>query len=555
MALSVTDRGASNGSGFARSVGPFTPANGSLLVAIFSGCHYSANALANAAVSGGGLTWTTRVQVEADHFGNERTFVTIWTAPVTTGASTTVTSSNSGATSDGSLLKVFEITGHGDVGATATGGRGTLSDSTYTMDLSSAPVADSWVVAGCAIQNWEDSNPITNGTGWTETAEAAAGSSTWAQVQTRTGSTSPAVAWGTLNVNQQFGASEAFGALEIKVASETGRTGTLAATESGSDTAAITGAVLAAGALAATESGADTVAVSGAVLVSGSAAAVETGGDVAALTGTVGWPAATGTLAAQETGADTPALAGSVLVTGALGATETGSDTAEGAATALVSGALAATEAGSDTAAGSGVVPVSGALTASEAGSDTFAAEGSVEQQSGTMSAHETGPDVLSGSGSVAVSGALSAAETGADTFAGFAEGSPAGGTMAAVEVGDDTAAGIGSVTVSGALSGTEAADTASGSGFVLVAGSLAAAETGLDTFAGYGGEVPSSTGAMAAQEAGADVFTATLHVLRPRRPTRTGGLRPDNLSTGGREAAQSTARRAASFSTARRNP
>lgn len=102
------------------------------------------------------------------------------------------------------------------------------------------------------------------------------------------------------------------------------------------------------GALAATESGSDAAAIAGDVLVSGS-------------------------LAATESGADVAALAGKVAVRGALAATESGSDTATFAGVAPVSGALAATEAANDSAAVSGVVLVTGALDATETGSDTAA--------------------------------------------------------------------------------------------------------------------------------------------------------------------------------------
>jgi hypothetical protein len=62
-------------------------------------------------------------------------------------------------------------------------------------------------------------------------------------------------------------------------AEETGRTGTMAATEAGADDATAAGDVLVAGALAATETGADDATVSGAVVVAGTMAATETGSD------------------------------------------------------------------------------------------------------------------------------------------------------------------------------------------------------------------------------------------------------------------------------------
>lgn len=64
-------------------------------------------------------------------------------------------------------------------------------------------------------------------------------------------------------------------------------TGTLAGTESGSDTASVTGLVEITGSLAASETGGDTFAASGDVIISGSLAAQESGSDSFAVSGTV----------------------------------------------------------------------------------------------------------------------------------------------------------------------------------------------------------------------------------------------------------------------------
>lgn len=74
----------------------------------------------------------------------------------------------------------------------------------------------------------------------------------------------------------------------IEISAATTITGSLAATESGSDTAAIAGSVLVEGSLAATESGADTADFAGDVIVSGALDATETGEDTADFAGTVG---------------------------------------------------------------------------------------------------------------------------------------------------------------------------------------------------------------------------------------------------------------------------
>ena len=92
-------------------------------------------------------------------------------------------------------------------------------------------------------------------------------------------------------------------------------TGNLAATESGSDTAAFVGDVIISGDLAATESGSDTAAFSGDVIVSGTLAATETGSDTAAFTGTVPLSTITGTLDATESGSDSASFIGAGVVT------------------------------------------------------------------------------------------------------------------------------------------------------------------------------------------------------------------------------------------------
>jgi len=155
-----------------------------------------------------------------------------------------------------------------------------------------------------------------------------------------------------------------------------GVTGTMAASESGSDTAAIVGNVIVAGALAATETGSDSAAIAGKVYVSGD-------------------------LAATEAGSDSASISGNVLVSGSLAATETGQDTAAIAGNVITNGILAAVETGSDTASLVGKVIVKGQVTAVESGPDTFAAQGIAGGNFGVMSATETGSDTAAVSGTV----------------------------------------------------------------------------------------------------------------------------------------------------------
>lgn len=218
------------------------------------------------------------------------------------------------------------------------------------------------------------------------------------------------------------------------------------------------GAVAITGSMAATETGADTFAASGAVTepgITGTLAATEAGADAFAGSGSVAWPAVTGDLAAVEAGSDAFTGSGSVdwvPVTGAMAAAEAGSDVFTGSGGAIVSGALSATETGSDAFAASGSVAwptITGVLASTEALQDIFAGSGSVAAQgvTGALAAAETGQDSFAGGGSVAwavINGLLVAIEGGLDTMQGAGSvASPAiTGAMSAIETGSDIFSG-----------------------------------------------------------------------------------------------------------------
>jgi hypothetical protein len=307
-------------------------------------------------------------------------------------------------------------------------------------------------------------------------------------------------------------------------------TGTLSATETGSDTLVSTGKVTVQGSLAATETGADTLASTGKVIVQGSLAATEAGTDTLVSTGKV---IVQGTLSATEIGSDTLASTGDVIVKGALAATETGADTLASTGDVIVQGSLSATESGSDTSTISGKVIVQGSLAATETGSDTVVATGDITVQ-GNLSATESGSDTAAILGNVIVQGSLSATEAGADTaaisgvigapditgtisatevgsdtlVASGTVGNVVTGTLNAVETGSDTAVISGKIIAQGALSATETgADTLSSTGDVFVQGILAAVESGSDTLASTGKLIV--TGVLNATETGSDTLVA----------------------------------------------
>jgi hypothetical protein len=113
------------------------------------------------------------------------------------------------------------------------------------------------------------------------------------------------------------------------------------------------------GTMAATETGSDTFAGSGDVIVEGTLAATDSGSDVLAASGTV-ISGRSGSMTALETLVDTMTTVGTVLVTGTFIVSETGIDTfaATGALVNLATGTLAAQEAGLDAFLASGFLSV-----------------------------------------------------------------------------------------------------------------------------------------------------------------------------------------------------
>lgn len=320
-------------------------------------------------------------------------------------------------------------------------------------------------------------------------------------------------------------------------------TGTLASTETGSDTASVTGDVIVSGALSATESGADTASFSGTVADSTgtlyyviypsaqaapSAAQVKLGQDVTSSPATASGnetspgTSQTFTFTSPATGL-TASTSYRVAIVWTDGTNDSNVSVSDAWSTLAdtVTGTLAATESGSDTAAFTASLIVSGALSVSETGSDTAALTGTV-RVSGTLASTEAGADTASLIGTVLVSGSLAATETGNDTA--FFNGSSviiATGSLAATETGSDTAAFAGDVYVSGTIAATESgADTAAIAGNVYVSGLLAATESGADIAAFSGTAAAPITGTLAAIETGQD----TAAFSGPVTAHRTGG-------------------------------
>jgi len=208
----------------------FTPQDNSLLVAICNPMAHASGgniAAANSTVSGGSLTWTKRLSIDSGALGFSYSHcLEIWTAPVTTGASMTVTHANTldcnGADGRKTAFHIFSYTGYDTgtpTGATVTGS--SLSDPTGALTLSAAPASDSMVVASRSFQPDAASDVTASpGSGWTEIYDNASGATGYSclETQERTGSTSTSVAWTDINVEDTAVFGTLGAAIEIKAA-------------------------------------------------------------------------------------------------------------------------------------------------------------------------------------------------------------------------------------------------------------------------------------------------------------------------------------------------
>jgi hypothetical protein len=195
----------------------FTPANNSLLVVavMVEEDNFQTPTIAdNITISGGGLTWTSRVQAQGAVSGTWAAGLRVFTAHVTVGASMTVTVDCGGLSAWSYEVQIFEFTGHNPgspVGGTASFYSGTGGNSgAETLTLSSAPVSASYVL-GFAYNDVTSDSGVTTGTGWTQQYRSYEQYYT-AHSQSRTGSTSESVTWNDLT----SGYLSAAVALEIK---------------------------------------------------------------------------------------------------------------------------------------------------------------------------------------------------------------------------------------------------------------------------------------------------------------------------------------------------
>jgi hypothetical protein len=221
--LEVQGQGSGTDPSFSYTTTSFTPEDNCLLCVVIGLIRQSTSELIDSTttnVSGGSLTWTRRISEDTVNIGDGYCgCVEIWTAPVVTAAAMTVTVTTSG-TSGGNryaIVHAASVTGYntGDpVGATATGID--VGQSSFSMNLSASPAADSIVLAALQWYGWIST--ATPASGWTEMYDTTSGDQYNLQSQYRGGSTSAAVAWDDASDQDQYEGFSIAVALEIKAA-------------------------------------------------------------------------------------------------------------------------------------------------------------------------------------------------------------------------------------------------------------------------------------------------------------------------------------------------
>lgn len=222
MALTRTQRIASTsaatfGTG-AYTSGSFTPSNNSLLVVVAFGITTTDGGMRGTDLTisdSVGLTWTSQAATTASPAWSYG--IRIWTAPVTTGTSMTVSVDCGAFSMEFYRLEVFDYTS--DSGSPAAGGNAIGSDAdgdgAASITLSATPASASHVIGACITGLGGASGTITSGSGFTEINEAVLTSWAVTETETRTGSTSTTVDWvDVLATGTGFGGS-ALAAFEI----------------------------------------------------------------------------------------------------------------------------------------------------------------------------------------------------------------------------------------------------------------------------------------------------------------------------------------------------
>lgn len=206
----------------AATTGSFTPANSSLLVVVASAMQRDDTGMEGTDLTitdSAGLTWTSRAATTGSpawSYGAR-----LWTAPVTTGASMTVSVDCGAFFIEIYRIEVYEYTDYDTttpVGGTIVG-TDADGDGAANIVLSSAPASTSEVIARATMVLNSGTTTVAPGTGWTELFDIsnATGFIT-SQTQVRSGSTSTSVDWNDLNDGAGSPAGAVLLAVEIRQA-------------------------------------------------------------------------------------------------------------------------------------------------------------------------------------------------------------------------------------------------------------------------------------------------------------------------------------------------
>jgi hypothetical protein len=183
------------------ATGSFTPPDNSLLVVVGAAVQSSNGGLQGSSfgiTDSVGLTWTSRVLSAAPtRWG---VGLRVWTAPVTTGVSMTVTVNVGVLNANRLYAQAISYTGYDTTtptGSTATG-TNTGSGGAQTITLSAAPASTSEVL-GIVSSVSSGTQSVTPGSGWTEILDV--NNPNWAcfQMQRRDSSISDQVPWADLD--------------------------------------------------------------------------------------------------------------------------------------------------------------------------------------------------------------------------------------------------------------------------------------------------------------------------------------------------------------------
>lgn len=222
--------------------GSFTPANNSLLV-FCGGADNAGTAVPAPLVAGGSLTWTERVTRTSNESAGNHGLGTIWTAPVTTGASMQVTFRRT--TGGGTLRmsgKIYIVTGH------AASPIGVSNEGTTTTDPTNGSITATVSGDGGRLFGaWTDWNQ----TGVTSTdVEDVGNYAGEVTVASAYKSADHAANSGTQSINMNFGGTPACNWVVLEI---------LAAASGSDEEAALSGSSITGGVGTTTPSGAGSV--------------------------------------------------------------------------------------------------------------------------------------------------------------------------------------------------------------------------------------------------------------------------------------------------------